>query len=336
MKDRTFFTIIGLVTAAWLALCCWGIARCDDTDAARSRLKAIESERAEAAAVAAAKAKAASELPEPVPDPISRKPSIHFQSVVAGDVTPRLPRGVLVVGMRCSPCLRMEQENAELIGGKDAPIELVKNWLANDLEELGIMPSMLQITPTLFIIGADGKVHGLTAKGLGCTLQGYQSPKQIRDYLQAPEHAVSVEPLTKPPVIANVEQADSSPETYAAALSAHLLESSGQHQGEPFLYGRLFDLTIDVPESWKSIGLKLLTTQKLEFPVAGLTVDWSGPSRSFAIAKTKLTITPPVKVSVKKWLLSYTAALDGIEFGEQLSSVTLLLTGAPDLTVILK
>jgi hypothetical protein len=329
-------------------LCLAGLAcRGDDVSAARERLKAIEAEKQEAAAVADAKAvedlqRQAEEiaLPAPVPDPISehKQPTIKFESVTGAVPAARLPRAVLVVGQYCSPCQRMEKENPDLIGGADAPIQLVQNWLANDLEAWGINPGMQLGTPYLFILGKDGTVHHLDSGGLGCVLRGYQSRDAVLQYLALPEHGVSVEPAQSQPVVASVVGADSSPHAFAAVLSAHLLECSGAEQtsDEPFLFGGLFDFTIDAPESWKAIGAKIVTAQRIEFAAAGISVDWSGPSRSFALSKDKLKISPPVKVSLKKWSISYSAALDGLEFKPDLSSVTFLLTGAPDLTVRLK
>tara|TARA_R110000868_G_scaffold119539_3_gene317417 strand:+ start:59 stop:754 length:696 start_codon:yes stop_codon:yes gene_type:complete len=228
----------------------------------------------------------------------------------------------------------MEKENADLIGGPEAPIELVRNWLANDLEALGINPGMQLGTPYVFVIGKDGKVHGLTSGGLSCVLRGYTSKDALIAYLTYSDHGVSLEPSASPEVVASVEGAEASPSDFAAVLSAHLLQASGlQQTDEEYPYGGLFDFSVDAPEAWKAIGVKVLTAQRIDFAAAGISVDWSGPSRSFALSKDRLAISPPVKVSLKKWKISYSAALDGIEFKPDLSSVTFLLTGAPDLTV---
>ena len=340
-----FFRLLIVVLTVWFLLCiAAGVAYCsDDVAEARARLKSIEAEKQDASAVADAKAQQelqqqADKIPSlvPVPDPISerKQPTITFDAVATDAAAARLPRAVLVVGQYCSPCLRMEKENADLIGGAEAPIQLVQNWLANDLEALGIHPGMQLGTPYLFVLDKDGKVHGLTSGGLGCVLRGYTTRDVLLKYLEHSDHAVSVEPLQSTAVVASVEGVDASPSAFAAVMSAHLLEASGQQQtDDQYLYGGLFDFSFDAPESWKAIGAKILTAQRIEFASAGVSVDWSGPSRSFALSKDKLTISPPVKVSLKKWSISYSAALDGIEFKPDLSSVTFLLTGAPDLTV---
>lgn len=345
---RTMWSVLAAVLALFLLLFFAKAACSDEVDAARNRLKAIEAEKQQAAEVQAAKAaeELAAQAKEfealaltPVPDPISEKPqpSISFSHAVgAASRTERLPRAVLITSQACSPCERIKTENAELIGGPMAPIQLVPNWLANDLEKWGITPGMQISTPVLFVLDKDGKVHGLTTGGLTCCLRGYHSADQIKQYLQHGDHQVSLKPDEPLPVVAEVENADVSPETFAAVLAAHLAESSGQQADEPMLYGGLFDFNVDVPESWKQIGVKILTAQKIEFAAAGITVDWTGATRSFNVSKDSVVISPPVRVTLKKWFLSYAAALDGVQFSEALTTVTVLLTGAPDLTIHLR
>ncbi len=327
-------TLLITVFGVWaFVLLLASMACCDEVDAARARLQEIEAARKSEPVLPPVV-----DPPQPLPDQISRRedPVLRFDRDRSTTLE-RLPRGVMVVGQFCSPCLRMENENPNLVGGPEAPIQIVQNWLANDLEQWGITPGMQLGTPYLFILDRDGKVHGLTPQGLGCVLRGYQSPEAVTRYLTLPEHGVSLETLEPAIVRATVEGAEASPETFAAVLSAHLVEASGQQEGdEPFLYGGLFDFSLDVPESWKSIGVKILTAQKLDFPAAGISIDWSGPERSFRLARDSLTISPGVKASVRKWGISYSASLDGVSFTPDLSSVTFLLTGAPDLTVVLR
>jgi hypothetical protein len=102
------------------------------------------------------------------------------------------------------------------------------------------------------------------------------------------------------------------------------------------VYGSLFEFDVDVPENWKSIAQKLIQTQKVEFKAAGLTLDWSGPKRSFSVSNTSIEITPGISLTVNKWFLSYTCRLDGFQFTPELDTVTVMLGGAPDVTVRLK
>jgi len=341
--DWVVFISVATITALLVGSSCRG----DEVESARQRLRQIAAEKQQAGEVAAAKAaqenaavaeQFAASL-DPVPDPISAQaaPTISFAHAVGAiGNAERLPRAVLVVSQYCSPCQRIEKECADLIGGSTAPIQIVHNWLANDLDEWGVTPGMQQGTPYLFVLGKDGKVHGLTPGGLGCRLMGYQSREAILSYLAQPDHAVSIVARDEPPVIATVEGAAASPDTFAAVLAAHLAESSGQQKDQEHAYGGLFDFTVDVPEAWKTIGVKLLTAQKIKFASAGVTVDWTGTPRTFNVSKSSITITPAVKVTLKKWFISYTAALDGVQFSADLSTVTVLLTGAPDLTIQLK
>lgn len=273
---------------------------------------------------------------QPTPDPAFKhaEPTVEFS---AQDSAPseRLPRAVLVVSQFCSPCLRMEKEMPDLIGGPDAPIQLIENWRANDLVKWGVVPSIVTATPVLFILDKDGKVHGLTpARGLGCSLLGYKTREEVINYLSLSEHAVDVKrevTASKSAVTATVTGGSASAESFAAVLSRHLMASSGQEVRQN--YAGLFDLNVSVDESWRNFALKILKADKVSFPVAGLTLDWSGPARSFTVEKNAIRISPAVRVSVQEWVFSYSAGLDGVSFNDDLSSVTMNLTGAPDLTV---
>jgi len=341
-------------------------AKCDDIDDARKRLKAIETEKEQAEVIASAKAAQAiadqvtnvaedisteipeaEEPPQPVPDPISKQPAptMTFATAVGdSSAKPRLPRAVIVCGQHCSPCEKMKRENSDIIGGPDMPIQLVQNWLANDLDALGITPGMQLGTPYVFVIGKDGTVHGLTPTGLTCVLRGYRSRDELLSYLQDKEHGIDITVPDKSPVIATVTNAELCPDTLAAVLGVHLMREAGAdveqlaHDAPPDsqIMGGLFDFSFDVPDAWREAAAKLVTLQRYEFPSAGITVDWSGPTRSFMVSETGIKISPGVKVTLNKWLVKYSATLDGLSYTPDLSTVTLLLTGAPDLTVHLK
>ena len=134
-------------------------------------------------------------------------------------------------------------------------------------------------------------------------------------------------------VIATVANADGTAETFAAVLSQHLMQSSGQVENESYPVGGLFDFSITVDQSWKDFGQRILSAQKISFDAAGLTVDWTGASRSLTVEPNKITINPPVKVSVSKWVFAYSAGLKSVAFADGMESVKFELSGAPDLTV---
>lgn len=323
------------------------IGHCQEpaVEAAKARLREIERQKQQEKELA--EAKAAEELerqkaiveqiPEPAPEQFEKpEPSIRFEAPVKSSDSERLPRAVLVVGQFCSPCLRMEEELADLIGGPEAPIQLVKNWLANDLDDWGIPPSVQLGTPWLFILDKDGKVHGLNASGISCLLRGYQTREAVLAYLKQAEHGVDINPVQQSPVIADLENAEATPDSIAAVLAAHLVQASGEEPEEPIAYGSLFSFDVDVPESWKAIGQKILKAQTIDFPAAGLKLDWTGEKRTFSVSSTEIGISPSIRASVRKWGISYSCGLDGFKFEPDLSSVTVLLTGAPDLTVRLR
>jgi hypothetical protein len=131
-------------------------------------------------------------------------------------------------------------------------------------------------------------------------------------------------------VVATVSNAESSPETFAAVLALHLMRQAGDTE---LPVGALFDVTVNVEQSWKNLAAKILTSQKIEFPDAGLSIDWTGPKRSFDISTNAISIRPAVKVTLKKWKFAFSAGLNGLAFADDLSSVTLDLSGAPDITI---
>ena len=134
-------------------------------------------------------------------------------------------------------------------------------------------------------------------------------------------------------VVATVDGGEASPELFAAVLAAHLMESSGQETDDsPVVMGSLFDFTINVEDSWKRIASTILTTERVEFASAGLSIEW-GAEQTLKKTKNAIMITPPVKVTARKWVFHYSAGLNGLRYADDLSSVTLDLSGAPDVTI---
>lgn len=180
------------------------------------------------------------------------------------------------------------------------------------------------------LLTSDGRVAGIQSLGLRNEIAAV-SLESISTFLASVDMTA-----TDQTIVAEVTNADASPETLAAVVAAHLVEVSGQTPQEPIVYGSLFAFDVDVPDTWKTIGQKILQAQTIEFPSAGLKLDWSGKTRTFAVASDRITITPAIKATVNKWFVTYSCGLDGFEFHPDLSSVTVLLSGAPDLTVRLK
>jgi len=207
-------------------------------------------------------------------------------------------------------------------GGKAAGIAI------DEYDALGISSPQFGMSGSP-LLTPDKKVAGIQAIGQGSEI-GAVSVDTIRQFL-ADVDREQVE------AVASVRDATPTPETFAATLAAHLAETSGQQSAdEPIAYGSLFDITIDAPDTWRTMASKLLTAQKIEFPTAGITLDWTGPTRTFRVSGDGMNISPPVKVTLNKWLIRYSCALDGVSYTSDLSTVTMLLSGAPDLTVHLR
>jgi len=349
---RAYWIICCLIMFS-IGSCCGSQCVGDDLADAKKRLQAIQEQKQQAEEIAKAakestSADSAEELATdtplppsadvfvPVPDPISTPPVVTFSTVVsATERKERLPRGLLLVGKHCSPCDRMLAANLDLTGGKDAPIEVVQVEYANELDELGVSPSMLiHGTPLLIVLGKDRKIHSLTPNGFGCYLSGFHNRGEVIKYLSLPEHGVDLTPAQDASaVVATVEGGSASPELFAAVLAAHLMESSGQETDDsPVVMGSLFDFTINVEDSWKRIASTILTTERVEFASAGLSIEW-GAEQTLTKTKNAITIQPPVKVTARKWVFHYSAGLNGLRYADDLSSVTLDLSGAPDVTI---
>lgn len=143
------------------------------------------------------------------------------------------------------------------------------------------------------------------------------------------DHAENVPTFDSEPIVsAVVNNATLSPESIAAALSAHLQRT----QSGPAASTGLFDITIDTPDSARGWIADLLSKQSVEFPSAGVSAQWGG-DRQISIAPGSLRIQPGATVSVKKFGVQVTTTLTGITFDERLTWVKLELKGVPDLTV---
>ena len=161
----------------------------------------------------------------PVADLISTPPEVTFSTVVSNTVDkPRLPRALLLHGQGCAPCIRMERELGDLVGDNTAPIEIVKTWEKNQLESLGVTPSMMfHGTPLLIVLYKDGKIHSLTSAGFGCFLSGFHNRQEVINYLSLPEHGVDLTPRSpSSQVVATVAKAEGSAFDFAALARARL------------------------------------------------------------------------------------------------------------------
>lgn len=280
---------------------------------------------------------------EPVPDPaFELQPLIEYLPAAgtAQASRERLPRGLLLVAKYCQPCERMKTENAELIGGPDSPIELLNvSTDAERFHELGLRMDSLSC-PVLVVIDAAGKIHGLAADGksFGCSLAGYQPRARVIDYLTKSDHGVNVdraEPqeLAAAAVVSNVPK---SIDTLAAAVAWHVLQDGQTDQtfsAADQTFGSLLNFNVDVPDPVLDITGKILNTQTISFPAAGVSLDWSGATRTISVARGRVEFSPAVAMTVRKWRIEKSCRLDAITFTDDLAAVTFELTGMVDITV---
>jgi hypothetical protein len=117
-------------------------------------------------------------------------------------------------------------------------------------------------------------------------------------------------------------------DSVAAALTAHLSDEAAQ---QPF--GSLLNIDIDAPDAATSAVFEIFETGRYANQTAGIVFDWSGSNRTISDTAKTITLTPPAKITLTKWRAKWTAALRGIQYDSASRSVTLLLSGAPYLTV---
>jgi hypothetical protein len=148
------------------------------------------------------------------------------------------------------------------------------------------------------------------------------------------DHAGNVPTFdVEPPVVAAISGAQLTPDVIAAALAVHL----HQKQGLPApVFGSLFDISVDAPDSVVTSLAAMLSKQSVEFPNSGLAISWKGGDRTISIGPGRVQITPGAIVSAQKFGVSLSTTLRGVTHADDLSWMTLELDGAPDLTVRLK
>lgn len=281
----------------------------------------------------------------PIPDPAFQlQPTFDYLAAAGTMPDERLPRGLLFVAPFCGPCERIQSENPDLVGGPDSPIEVLNVPTAGDrLQELGVKMDTI-VCPVLVILDEHGRIHDLGKDGrkFGCHLAGYHNTADLKAYLTKPDHGVSLDPLAATSTAAVLENAPKSIDTLAAALAWHVLQSESEisnlksQMPQADAFGSLLEVNADVPDSALELGRKILSGQRMTFPAAGLTLDWSGPKRTIALERGRVTINPGVAMTVSKWRFRKSCRLDAIAYADDLSAVTFELSGMLDLTVNLR
>lgn len=120
-------------------------------------------------------------------------------------------------------------------------------------------------------------------------------------------------------------------DTVAAALTAHLSDEAAR---QPF--GSLLNVDVDTPDELTAAVFEIFATGKYSSAAAGITFEWSADSRALTDKTGTITLTPPARISLSKWKARWNATLNGLTYDAAGRSVTLILGGAPDLTVRFK
>ena len=255
------------------------------------------------------------------------KPESLTVSVTASDTsTERLPRGIFLTQPGCVPCKRMLKNIEGLYGDETFPIQLIDTTRDGGwMKKIGIPPSAVFLTPTVFILDKDGKIHGWDG-GLTCKLEGEHSKQQVLDYLLSPEHGVDINPA-KEAAEMSVSVSGAEPDMFASILSSHL---TGQAE---LAVGGLLDIEVDVPDSLPVILSKLLFEQS--WSNGTITVKWAG-NRTINVNQDTISFSPPATVSFRKLGLSVSADWVSTVVSADGKVLKVVLSGAPDLTINLK
>jgi hypothetical protein len=181
-------------------------------------------------------------------------------------------------------------------------------------------------------------VDGATASSLGGVprWETYDKTTRASGVMKAGQLVAWLEMLAehrgdRAMAFADVKHCEPTLEAVMAALACHLSEDAGNQA-----FGSLINVDVDLPDATTKAVFEILATGKLAYPSAGVAFEWSAASRQITAVGKKITFTPPAKITVSKWLARWTAALTAVEWDAVAKSVTLHLSGAPDLTVRFK
>ncbi len=97
----------------------------------------------------------------------------------------------------------------------------------------------------------------------------------------------------------------------------------------------MFDIDVTVPDYIPEMIQGLVLNQRWESSEHNLTLDWSG-KRTVQVNAGQIVFNPPVRVRKAVSIINVQATLDSMTFSQDGRQITLGLSGAPDLTIILK
>lgn len=129
-----------------------------------------------------------------------------------------------------------------------------------------------------------------------------------------------------------VENTELTPDVVAEVLAEHLAMSQGMGNADP-VYGSLINLDVTTPASVLDVIHQVLTTHKFELAGGTITGEWQGDTRNVNFVNGVISFSPGVKCTAKKYGVRIGATLNKVTYPADLQSVTLVLSGAPDITI---
>lgn len=253
----------------------------------------------------------------------------------------KLPPGVTVKRYELGESLRPEKLIGFPFGGKSKRIRaklLESDWQNEFGQRLAKLESP-DITETQFgmsgcpALDAAGRIVGIQSRGRGRDIM-IVPVETIRDFLQGVDLSPAPEASA---ALMTIEHANSDQlgEVLLSALAVHALSENRTPETENAAAAGFFDFDFDVPDTPLEIARRVLSQKVIDFPAAGVSLEWSG-DRRIDLKPGRLAVTPGVSMRVSKFGLSKSCRLDAINYNDDLSAVTFELSGMIDLTVNLK
>jgi len=130
---------------------------------------------------------------------------------------------------------------------------------------------------------------------------------------------------------ADLEHCEPTLDAVVAALACHLSEDAGKQA-----FGALIKLDVDAPDDITASVFQIIETGVWKSDASGVALSWPKGKRAITENGNKFGVTPAANVSLTKWKLRFPASITAVEYDTPNRSVTLWLSGAPDLTVRFK
>jgi hypothetical protein len=252
----------------------------------------------------------------------------------------KLPPGVTVKRYELGESLRPEKLIGFPFGGKSKRIRaklLESDWQNEFGQRLAKLQSP-DITETQFgmsgcpALDDAGRIVGIQSRGRGRDIM-IVPVETIADFL----NGVDLSAASEAPALMTIEHAEANQlgDVLVSALAVHCLQGEGKGPAGSDTFGSLINVDFDAPDSVLEIARRVLSQKVIDFPAAGVSLEWSG-DRRIELKPGRLAVSPGVQMRVSKFGLSKSCRLDAITYNDDLSSVTFELSGMIDLTVNLR